>query len=79
MDQRRHAAGEVAEIVREVGVVPRENRLVGEAGVLAEDHLAEHEVAERVEAEPLDVVLRRERRCPSTWTSSRLPSATSRG
>ena len=58
MNHRRRAAHQVAEIVGEVGVVPRQERFVGEAGVLAEDHLAQHEVAERVEAEPVDVVLR---------------------
>ena len=51
LDHRGRAADDVAEIVGEVRVEPRQDRLVGEVRVLAERHLAHHEVAERVEAE----------------------------
>ena len=52
-EARRHverAAHEVAEIVREVGVDARDQRLLAEARVEAEDHLAQQEVAEGIEA-----------------------------
>ncbi len=44
----------VAEVVRQVAVVAVDERLVREVGVLAEDHLAQQEVAHAVAAEAVD-------------------------
>src|SRR5262245_51480838 len=48
--ERRGAAGEVAKVVGEVGVEPAHERLLAEAGVEPEVHLAQEEVAEGVVA-----------------------------
>src|SRR6266478_4189065 len=48
--ERRRAAGEIAEVVSEVGVEPAHERLLAEAGVEPEVHLAKEEVAEGVVA-----------------------------
>ena len=79
VNHRRRAADQVAQIVGEIRVVARQERLVGEAGVLAEHHLAEHEVAEARPDRTGRCSPAAARRCRATWTSSRLPSATSRG
>ena len=47
---RQHAAGEIAEIVGEVGVVALDQPLVGEIAVEAIDDFAHHEVAQYVGA-----------------------------
>ena len=48
----------VAEVVREVAVVAVDEGFVREAGVLAEDHLAQQEVADAVAAEAVDQLVR---------------------
>ena len=55
-----------------------QERLVGEVRVLAEDHLAQQEVAQRVERRTPQRGRPAARRCRPTSTSSRRPSATSR-
>ena len=57
MNHRDRSTDEVAEIVGEIRVEPREHRLVREARVLTERHLAHHEVAEAVQPEDLGVIL----------------------
>jgi hypothetical protein len=54
LDHRDGAAGEVAERVREVGVVALLEPLPAEVAVAVERHLAQQEVAERVDAEAVD-------------------------
>ena len=51
IDHRQRAAGQVAEAVGEIGIVAADQRVVAEAAVLAEDHFAQQEVAQRVGAE----------------------------
>ena len=51
MDHRQRAAGEVAQAVGEIGVVAPHQRVVAEAAVLAEDHFAQQEIAQRVGAQ----------------------------
>ena len=58
VNHRRGPADEVAQIVGQVGVVPAQDGLVGEIGVLAEHHLAHHEISEPVDAEQADIVRR---------------------
>ena len=57
MDHRRRSAYDIAEIVCEVGVVPRQDPLIREVGVLAERHLTHDEVPQRIDTECLGIVL----------------------
>ena len=41
MNHRRRPADEVAEVVREIGVIPRQKRFIAVVGVVAERHLAQ--------------------------------------
>ena len=49
-DHRERALGEVAKPVREIGRVARDDRLVAVIAVAAEGHLAQHEVAQGIDA-----------------------------
>ncbi len=51
MDHRQSAAGQVAEAVREIGVVAAHQGVVAEAAVLAEDYFAQQEIAQGVGAQ----------------------------
>ena len=57
LNHRGRPADHVAEIVGEVRVEARKDPFVREVGVLAERHLAHHEVAQRIDAEDRDIVL----------------------
>ena len=70
-DHRQRALRQIAEVVGEVGVHARDDRLVRIAAVLAERHLAQEEIAHRIEAISGDQARRDRRRCRPTSTSSR--------
>ena len=53
MNQGQRAAGEVAQAVREVGIVALDQRVVTEVAVLAEDHLAQQVIPQGIGAEGL--------------------------
>ncbi len=55
VDHLERAVDQVAELVAQLRVVARLEALVGELGVLAQDHLAQQVVAQRVGAEFLDI------------------------
>ena len=58
LDDSRHPAEEVAEVVRQVGVVAPDEALVGEVTVLSVRRLGEHVVAEAVDPDGVDQVER---------------------
>ena len=71
VDHRQRPLRQVAQLVGEVGVDPADDRVLAVAAVLAERHLAQQEVAHRVDAERVDEVRPGRRRCRPTCSSSR--------
>src|SRR5690242_6601780 len=51
LDERGRTAGKIAEAVREVAVIARDQRVVAEIAVLAEYHFAQQKITQRVHAQ----------------------------
>ncbi len=48
LNHRQHAAGKIAQAIRQVGVVARDQGFAGKVAVLAEDGFAQQVIAQRV-------------------------------